>query len=282
MPAGAGTVTPHPHHDPYAITVLRTGLPFFFTLCTSFVLGFVLTFYGYLMGQNHKGGVAFLVLVPYFTVFVGYIDDSYPDMDLPNLPNVTKLYIYAVVAALIVALCIAFCKKVAIYLAGIVMGAVLAELIMQEVFVQLSCIENTGLVGHILATCVTYALCIAVCTFLMAHGLWSEYAGTLLSSIAGGLIIAWGVNFATLIFHHTSWINMGFFDFLDGLTRKSYKDHSEEHQANIFFTVWIASALLGFAWQIGEIRLHRDDGQNFIASDYEHIDEPHHRSNMAY
>lgn len=264
--------------DAYESTLIRTGLPYVFTLCTCFVLGFVLTFYGYLMGKNHMWGVSFVTSMAFFLVCFGYTREVY-DVGLGSVhgvPSIKIYYLYAAGAALLASLSICFCKKVAVYIAGLVAGLLLAELIWRQVLWKFSCIENTGAVPQFLLVLTTVIGSIALGMLLMMRFVWSEYVGTALASVAGGCVLAWGVNYATLTWNHSSWIDMGFLSFLGGLSQRTYERHSESKNANILFAMWGISSLSGFLWQVGDIRLHRDDGENFIASDYEHIEEHRH------
>jgi len=228
------------------------------------------------MGKNHIWGVSLLASWPIFMILLGYMGSHYPDVVsmLPQVPGMEKMLFYALLLALLASLSITFnvLKKIAMYFTSVVAGCVCAEVLLNKVIWNYSCMQNTSVTVQALTWGTTYILCILVCGLLVVHflwGQWSGYLGTFLASIAGGCYLSWAVNYASLIGHHSLWIEMGFCSFLNGLHAKTYERHSDKDKSNIILAIWSAASIAGFLWQLSEIRLHQDDGKNFIASDYE-------------
>jgi len=258
-----------PHHDrEYESTYMATGLTFVFVTFLYVFLGFVLTFRGYLMGINHRIGFSFLICLPYFLVLFGYLFEKYPHLYVPKseeeFPHIW-IYIYAIINSVLAVLSLQLCRMVAIYLAGFVLGIVVAEGTLIFGFPDA---EGTYLVS---VSALTYAISISICMFAMKKLLWSAYFATLLACGVGGFLIAWASNFVTILIYPKFWIEMPVYEFLEGLSQQTYKGYSREKHMNIFFSIWGISAVIGLLWQIGDVEKHRhdDDGEHFLASDYE-------------
>jgi len=263
------------HGREYESEYMATGLTFVFVTFLYFFLGFVLTFKGYLMGRNHRLGFSFLICLPYFTALYGYLFDRYPQFSVPEspeaLPHHTWIYIYAVVASFVAVVCLHLCRMVALYLAGFLLGVVVAETTLVLGFPD----ADGGYFMAVLA--LTYAISIVVCMFAMKKLLWSAYLATIVACGVGGFLIAWGVNFLTILHGPKFWIEMPVYRFLDGLSQQTYEEYSKKEHMNIFFSVWGVSAIGGFLWQLGDVDKHKhdDDGEHFLASDYEKVRTGH-------
>jgi len=256
---------------PYETTFMATGLTYALMVVVYFFLGFVLTFRGYLMAKDHRPLVGFIVSLIYFIVLFGYMDHEHPlpDNEILNNESIPHLwvYIYSLSASLLVVLCLALCEMVAIYLAGTILGAIVAEGILLYGF------PDTQGYTFSLIWCLVYAGSIPICAFLMKKIFWHGYCGSLVISCAGGLLLAWAVNFVSILIRDRFWIEMMIYEFLEGLTRETFLDYAEKEDMKTYFIIWSCSTVLGFAWQIQDVQRHQydDDGNNFIASDYEQV-----------